>query len=134
HQKKGEIMNFLSLIFACLFLVSCASKEKNSESKINTLEVEEKIIEGKTTQAQILQNFGTPDVVEKTELGDMWGFHRSSYEDSGVDAGMAASVFGYFSSLPYTWVGGSKSQAGSVSKTLVIHFNKNRVVSSYNFR
>lgn len=126
-------MKFLTIAFIALISVSCSST-KDSQTKINALEVSEKLVKGKTTQSQVLESFGAPDIVEKTSEGDMWAYNRSSSESSSV----GASVSRYFSSSWWNWTGvgvsGDQSSSSTKTASLVVHFDKNKTLANYSFR
>ena len=126
-------MKIVTLIAIVFFSVSCSSQK--SQTKINTLEVSEKLVKGKTTQSQVLDDFGTPDIVEKTPEGDMWGYNRYSNENEST----GASVSHYISSAAL-WnftgmsVGGDKSSSSTKTASLVLYFNPNKTLRTYTFR
>jgi outer membrane protein assembly factor BamE (lipoprotein component of BamABCDE complex) len=125
-------MKFITLTLLSLLAISCASKD--SQSKINNLEVTEKLVKGKTTQTEILETFGAPEVVEKTESGDVWGYVRYANESSSVGGGAthyAGAVLMYWTGIN---VSGDKSSSSTKTNSLVIHFDKNKVVKNYTFR
>ena len=127
-------MKLISLLCLSVLFISCASKNE-SHSKINSLEVSEKLTKNVTTQSQVLETFGTPDVVEKTPHGDMWGYNRQSSESesSGVAAVHYISSTAFWN---WTGIGASSDSSSSSTKTasLTIFFNKNKVLETYSFR
>jgi hypothetical protein len=126
-------MKFISLILVLTFSVACSSN-RPTQSKINALEVTEKLEKGKTTQAKVLEDFGTPDIVEKTPEGDMWAYNRRANESESV-GGDVSHYGGYF--LSY-WSGASLGAESSSSSTktasLILYFGPNKVLKTYTFR
>jgi len=127
-------MKIVTFIMLAVFTVACSSN-KASQTKINSLEVSEKLVKGKTTQKQVLEDFGAPDVVEKTPEGDMWAYSRYSNESDSVGGGMSH----YFSqaalwNLTGISVGADKSTSSTKTASLVVYFNSKRVVQTYTFR
>ena len=127
-------MKIIFLIGFSLVLTSCSS-DKASQTKINALEVTEKLVKNKSTQVQVLKDFGTPDVVEKTSEGDMWAYGRSANESSYADAGIShyittAALWNYTGMN----VGGSKSKSETKTASLVLFFNKNKILRTYTYR
>ncbi|WPU65806.1 hypothetical protein [Peredibacter starrii] len=127
-------MKITSLIFIALVTVACSSTEK-SQTKINALEINDKLVKGKTSQSQVLENFGTPDVVEKTPEGDMWAYSRRSNESSSVGGGISH----YISSAGFwNWtgmnVGGDSSSSSTKTASLVLHFHQDKTLRTYTFR
>lgn len=127
-------MKILTIAFIALIFVSCSST-KDSQTKINALEVSEKLVKGKTTQAQVLESFGAPDIVEKTSEGDMWAYNRTSSESSsfGANAVHYMNAAGF-----WNWTGlgasGDKSSSSSKTASLVLHFSLNKTLANYTFR
>jgi len=126
-------MKLISLICILFFSIACSST-KTSQSKINALEVSDKLIKGKTTQAQALESFGAPDIVEKTPEGDMWAYNRRNNESSSVGAGVTHFIraAGW-----WNWTGASASSDSSSSSTntasLVLYFSK-KTLTHYSYR
>lgn len=127
-------MKLASLLILSIFIVSCSS-QKNSQSKINSVEVSEKLVQGKSTQKEILETFGSPDIVEKTPRGDMWGYTRHASEDSSFGGGISHYV-NYLSWWNWTGasVNGSKSSSSTQTASLVLYFNQQKVLSNYTYR
>lgn len=126
-------MKLITLIISALLFVSCASK--SSESQINMLQVSEKLIKGQTTQTQVLENFGTPDIVEKTPEGDMWAYSRYANESGSVSGGVS-----HYISSAYLWnftgvnLGGDQSSSSTKTASLVLYFNNSKTLKTYTFR
>ena len=126
-------MKLLTLSLIALLTVAC-STTKDSQSKINALEVSDKLIKGKTTQTQVLENFGAPDIVEKTPEGDMWAYNRRANESNSVGGGISHYAYTGF----WAWSGinlnGDKSTSSTKTASLVLHFNKSKTLSTYTYR
>jgi hypothetical protein len=127
-------MKIITLTFIAFFTISCSST-KTSQSKINSIEVSEKLIKGKTSQTQVIENFGAPDVVERSPEGDMWAYNRRSNEAQSVSTGIthyiAAAGF-------WNWTGasldGSKSSDSTHTASLVLYFGKDKKLKTYTYR
>lgn len=126
-------MKLITLITIAFLSVACSSN-KAGQTKINSLEVSEKLVKGETTQAKVLEDFGAPDVVEKTPEGDMWAYSRFANENESVGAG----AYHYASIFASTWTGmgldGSKSSSSTKTASLVLYFNKDKILKTYTFR
>jgi hypothetical protein len=126
-------MKFIAFI-SLLLTISCAS-EKSSQSKINSLEISEKLIKGKTTQAQVIENFGAPDIVEKSPEGDMWAYNRHANESSSLGGGVshyiAAAGLWNFTGIN---VDGEKSSSSTNTATLVLYFGSSKKLKTYSYR
>ena len=136
--------------FACIVAMSTLvapvyAKEKQSTDSANTLThgmVQMTLNVGQTTQADILENFGGPNVTSIDGSGqEMWVYDRhatvTSDSSSGFSIGMLIGAGGGN-------VGGgaglgfgkkkSKSSQSSRSMTLIIKFDKNKIVSDFKSR
>lgn len=127
-------MKFIQFLTIILVTVACSS-QKATQSKINALEVTDKLVKGKTTQAQVLEDFGTPDIVEKTPEGDMWAYSRYANESDSVSGGVS-----HYISSAALWnftgmsVGGDKSTSSTKTASLVLYFNSKKTLKTYTFR
>ena len=127
-------MKLFTLTFILLISAACSSS-KPSESKINALEVTDKLVKGETTQAKVLEDFGTPDVVEKSPEGDVWAYSRYASESGSV----AGGVSHYISSAAlWNWTGmsldGGKSSSSTKTASLILYFNAKKVLKTYTYR
>ncbi len=126
-------MKLVSLLAVLALSVSCSSS--SSQSKINSLEISEKLVKGKTTQTQVLENFGTPDIVEKTPEGDMWAYGRHSNESKSVGGGVSHYIT---SAALWNWTGvhlnGEQSSSSTKTASLVLYFSGDKTLKTYTFR
>lgn len=79
----AHIKTFCILVFCILFLVTCNHSPTSddltkNESNLTPGLINEKIEKGKTTQAQILETFGPPDIITHESDIDMWGYDKIS--------------------------------------------------------
>lgn len=139
-------MKKLAFAFVVATLVAPAhAREKQSKDSANTLThgmVQMTLNIGQTTQAEILENFGGPNVTSIDGTGqEMWVYDRhatvTSDSSSGFSIGMLIGAGGS------DVAGGaglgfgkkkSKSSQSSRSMTLIIKFDKNKVVSDFKSR
>lgn len=121
------------------------TREEQSKDSVNTLThgmVQMTLNVGQATQAEILENFGGPNVTSMDGTGqEMWVYGRhatvTSDSSSGFSIGMLIGAGGS------DVAGGaglgfgkkkSKSSQSSKSMTLIIKFDKNKVVSDFKSR
>lgn len=127
-------MKIITLLTIALISVSCSSS-KPSQSKINALEVSEKLVKGKTTQAQVLESFGAPDVVEKTPEGDMWAYNRHANESKSFGGGLV-----HYANAAGLWnwtgahIGADESTSSTNTASLILYFQKNKLLKTYSYR
>jgi hypothetical protein len=139
-------MKRVAYIVAVAALVAPAyAREKQESDAANTLThgmVQMTLNVGQTTQAEILENFGGPNITSIDGSGqEMWVYDRhatvTSDSSSGFSIGMLIGAAGGA-------VGGgaglgfgkkkSKSSQSSRSMTLIIKFDKNKIVSDFKSR
>ncbi len=115
------------LITACFFS-GCATFPKPDESaqqsNLTQGVTKAKIIKGQTTQAEILQLFGAPNITTKNKSQqEVWNYHKISYEAMG-----AAKNDVYF-----LLQGGSRAITSTTSRSfdLIITFDEHDVVTDY---
>lgn len=127
-------MKIITLISLLVLNIACSS-DKAGQTKINSLEVSDKLVKGKTTQAQVLETFGSPDVVEKTSEGDMWAYSRYSNESDSIGGGVSHYIWdaGLWNLTGFN-VSGDKSSSSTKTASLVVYFNKNKTLATYTFR
>lgn len=127
----------INLLFISLFVTACASKSKDPKAVnvFDPITLKELLVEGKTTQAQVLQRLGAPDITSEDETKkDVWVYNKNKQETagSGYDIGSALSIL----PGPFSYVGGAfgagKMESSSSSVNLVLIFNKNKTIRSYN--
>ncbi len=128
-------MKNVCLILSMFAFVACASNEKSEEKNpFNPITLKEKIIEGKTSQAEILETFGAPDITTESEQKeDVWTYAKSSTKHDGTSTGIGALAL--FLPGPLYGVGGSfdknESETATKSVSVIIKFNKKKIVRSY---
>lgn len=109
-------------LLAMFVLPRCASEYRPLERQVGNLtfaKVKEVIVEGKTTQAEIIETFGSPNIMTKSQAGlEVWTYSKMSYD----------STAGFRN----TWAGSSAFTA-SASNTfdLIIKFDDQNVVVEY---
>jgi len=116
----------IPILLPLLLGLACASpKPSQAPGKGNlTLgSVQAKIVDGTTTKAQILEWFGSPNVVTKAKDGEVWNYTRqgTATELKQSSVGAWFLVFSGGSSTGFT-------QSGSQSFDLLLRFNNNDVV------
>lgn len=119
-------VTFIPILLALSFLAAaCASyaKKDDSNTALTAGRVKMEIEKGRTTQADILKVFGSPNIVTKNRENDeVWNYNRMSYE----------SVYGSDSGFLVFW-SGSRAMSSTTTKSfdLIIIFDKNDVVKDY---
>lgn len=121
-KKYLVLITFLPFIVAFTGCASSGVKEM-SNTNLTTGKVKMEVKKGETTQAEILQIFGSPNIVTKNRDNDeVWNYNRMSYESAyGSEGG------------GFIFWGGSRAVSSATTKSfdLIIIFDDNDVVKDY---
>lgn len=122
---KKTFSGLLSLFLVSVLFFGCATSgvKEMSNTNLTSGKVKMEIKKGVTTQADILQIFGSPNIVTKNRSNDeVWNYNRMSYESAyGSDGG------------GFIFWGGSRAVSSATTKSfdLIIIFDENDVVKDY---
>jgi hypothetical protein len=121
----------ITLLFS---LVSCATNDVQTQNPFNAVTLKEKIIEGKTTQNEVLETFGAPEITTLDESKEeVWTYAKHSQESESK--GLDTDMLGVFMPSPFRWawvdVNYNKHETASKATTVSIRFNKSKIVKSY---
>jgi hypothetical protein len=109
-----------------LFAFTCGCAKQYAIDRLSAGYAKANLIKGSTTQNEVLEYFGGPNVVSKNKSGtEVWTYSRS-----GVDRNAES---GYWNVLV---VGskGNQSHSSARSFTLMITFDENNVIEEYTYR
>jgi hypothetical protein len=118
----------VGLALACgvaLGLAGCANNSSKDDGKTGALTpgaVKMNVVPGETTQTQVLEAFGPPDVLTHKDGHDVWTYDKTTYDFETHGS--------YFTVL----IAGTSSQSGrssSRSTMLILYFDDKDVVSDY---
>ena len=114
------------LVLFLIFASGCATVEPPQKSNLTPGMVKSKIIKGQTTQNEILEVFGAPNIITKNKSGnEVWTYDKVSIETSSSEG---------FGTIIIAGVGGGRSSASTRTFTLMIEFDDNEVVRNYSYR
>ena len=103
---------------SCTFLAGCASSGNESIADASLQTVSEQLVKGKTTQAQVRQLYGDPMKSSFTDSGnESWEYEFSRMHSKPTN-------FIPYVSLIHSGAEGDK-------KSLVVFFNKSKIVQQY---
>lgn len=127
-------MNRLLIIpIVMVLLTGCvtAGTGVNTEpSKLTPGMAGKHIIKGKTTQTEVLEIFGPPDLVTKRGTVETWAFDRISTEEAhlaGILGGGGVIGAGAVGGI----VSGGKRTATTKTIMLLVYFNERGIVKDY---
>ena len=127
---KGDVLNKVVLGFVaslCLLMFGCATtkptqQEIAKESALTPGMAKKYIYPGKTTEIEVLEIFGPPDLVTHKQGKDVWTYDKISHE---------VSASGGYLTIILAGVGGERRSSSSRSVMLIIYFDENEVVVDY---
>lgn len=125
--------SFFLFISILLFLTGCITTPKpvtDRNSKLTQGNVQMSVKVGTTTKADILDNFGSPNITTRDGSGkEVWTYQRSA------QVAESSSKSGYWTILLAGQSGSSSGfQSSSRMITLIIKFDENDVVSDFRSR
>jgi outer membrane protein assembly factor BamE (lipoprotein component of BamABCDE complex) len=117
-MKIHKITASVIITTALLAFAGCASVGNESLRKESEASVQQKIVEGKTTKAEIKAMFGSPATTSFTDGGlEIWNYELSKMKADAVNYIPLVGLFG--------------SSASGTKKTLVVLFDDKGVVKKY---
>lgn len=130
-MKLSSFLNKLTIIatFFLLFILlnGCVTPSKTTqaitkESALTPGMTKSYIHRGKTTQTEVLEIFGPPDLVTHREGKDVWTYDKISHE---------VSTAGGYLTILFAGVAGGERVESSKSVMLIIYFDENDIVIDY---
>lgn len=121
-----------STLIAALLVGACATTTGSpGDSNLTAGMAKLEIVKGVTTQAEILQVFGAPNLVTiSSEDGEVWNYSRMAFESASSSGGVLALLW-----PGSTFLAGGGSAARSTSSTrsfdLILVFDEDDVVFEY---
>lgn len=124
---KTRIINLAIISLVIVTVLKCASYPKEMQpvqkSNLTSGTVKKEMIKNKTTQAEVLQLFGSPNLMTMDGDGnEVWNYNKMSYTTTeGYDGGTL--IF---------W-GGSRAMRSTTTQSfdLIIVFDKKNIVKDY---
>lgn len=117
----------LAVIMVGVFMLSgCASVQPIQKGNLTPGMAKTKIIKGQTTQNEILEVFGAPNIVTKNKSGyEVWTYDKVSVETGTSDVYGTILIAGGV---------GSRTSTSTRTFTLMIEFDENNVVKDFSYR
>jgi hypothetical protein len=114
-------------LFALVLLIGgCASVQPVEKGNLTPGMAKTKIIKGVTTQNDILEVFGAPNIVTKNKSGnEVW-----TYDKASVETG-TSSIYG---TILIVGGAGSRSSSSARTFTLMIEFDDQSIVKDFSYR
>lgn len=130
-MRRRPIFNMvfagITVATLCGMAVGCATirptaQEIAKESALTPGMAKKYIYPGKTTQTEVLEIFGPPDLVTHKGGKDVWTYDKISQE---------VSTSGGYLTILLAGVSGESGRRSSRSVMLIIYFDENDVVTDY---
>ncbi len=114
----------LPLLAIILTLPACQSSQKDDarSASLSSGAVKMKIVKGQTTQTEIIEAFGTPDLVTHKDNQDVWTYDKTTYDYQKESS---------YLTVLFAGAGGDRVRSSSRSTLLIIYFDNRDVVSDY---
>lgn len=119
-MKKSILVILIGL--ACV-TAGCQDKDETKPSPLSYGNVKRTIVEGQTTQADVLQAFGSPNLVTRSSADEeVWSYNKMSADKNKSGSYGTLLLFG-----------GSSATSSSSTKSfdLIITFDQNDIVKQY---
>lgn len=122
---KSKVFLITTLAFALLSGCNTASREYNRNTGITHGTVQLNLKKGVTTQTQVLEKFGSPNIATTDGDLEVWTYQRHGTTSKSASAGGTLILFG-----------GSTSGFSQSSRTLtlIIKFDTTKTVVDFNSR
>lgn len=118
-----KIVNLLLLV---VLIGGCASVQPTEKGNLTPGMAKTKIIKGQTTQNEILEVFGAPNIVTKNKSGnEVWTYDKASIETGTSDVYGTIIIAGGV---------GSRTSTSARTFTLMIEFDDKGIVKDYSYR
>ena len=122
-MKRYLLVVFLGAAF---LLSGCASVQPVERGNLTPGMAKTKIIKGQTTQNEVLEVFGAPNIVTKNKSGnEVWTYDKASIETGTSDA---------YGTILIVGGSGSRSSTSARTFTLMIEFDDKNVVKDFSYR
>jgi hypothetical protein len=116
----------VSLLLLVVLIGGCASVQPAEKGNLTPGMAKTKIIKGQTTQNEILEVFGAPNIVTKNKSGnEVWTYDKASIETGTSDVYGTIIIAGGV---------GSRTSTSARTFTLMIEFDDKGIVKDYSYR
>jgi hypothetical protein len=122
-----RVGGFVALAAAAMGAPGCAGSQHADDpaaekSALTPGMVKLKIVKGQTTQGQILETFGPPDLVTHKDGVETWTYDKTSYDyEKRSD----------YLTVLFAGAGGDRVRSSSRSTMLIVYFDQAERVSDY---
>lgn len=127
----SKIVKSIAISFSLILLAGCSSPQDDStkDMTLTQANVQLNLKKGETTQADILNAFGSPNIITTDASGDeVWSYQKNSMTAT-------ASSDGYYATIILAGVnsGSGRYNQSTKTATLIIKFDQNKKVKDFKF-
>lgn len=123
---KNILGQVVGLCIIIMTFIGCATVQPYQKSNLTPGMAKTKIMQGQTSQNEILDIFGAPNIITKNKSGnEVWTYDKVSL-DSSTSAG--------YGTLIILGAEGVKSSSSTRTFTLMIEFTEDNIVKDYSYR
>lgn len=118
-------MRFSLLLIACAAITGCHTTHHTGEADRSNLTAgmtKKTVVKGQTTQAEILEVFGPPDLVTHRDNIQIWTYDKTRYDVQASSGYLTVLLAGTTS---------ERVTSSSVSTMLIVYFDGKDVVTDY---
>lgn len=129
-NKLFKLLTLFFITILSIFLASCASTRKeNNDTTLTQANVVLNLKDGVTTQADVLNAFGAPNIITTNGSGDeVWSYQRNSMTATSDSSGYYATII-----LAGVQGNGGGFSQSTKTATLIIEFGADKVVKNFKF-
>ena len=118
--EKNEYIYYLPFLFLVLVVPTTVPKQK---SNLTVGMIKTKVVKGNTSQNEILNTFGAPNLVTKNRSNDeVWSYNKMSSESAGKSQNLFLLLYASNSAI---------SSSTTSSFDFIITFDENDIVKDY---
>lgn len=134
RRLSGGIGTMIPAAIAVLAIAGCAAKVMRRDPLTSGM-AKEKLVSGVTTQGEVLEIFGAPNIITRDREGrESWAYERSRFTSSGRGGALALLGGGLpgpalVGGLAHVW--GYEADSGSAMTTVVVHFDAEGRVAAF---
>jgi len=112
----------IGLLAICALITGCHTPPPATQSNLTPGMAKKFIVKGKTTQAEVTEIFGPPDLVTHKDQMEMWTYDKIRYDVESSSGYLTVILAGF---------GGARTTSSSTSTMLIIYFGEKDIVKDY---
>jgi len=136
HSRNRAVATSLSLALMVLLVSNGCPRSPVPDDPVTVGNAKRSLVPGQTTQTQVVETFGAPNLVTRTADGtETWTYERVAYDSSWMGGGGGVGAGGIPGGPAVVGgglgFGGGTSSSGSRTVTLIVYFDSTDHVRDY---